>query len=465
MPVSRPERVLTPDRSAVHRFGYELRQWRKARGLSLAKLAKLMLVSEDLLQKVETGDRRPKRPLAEDADRVLGAKGALIRLYEDVEREERAARNTATDADKSLVGIRQGATGLTVPNDQEMLTVWVTTLTGEQLPVMIDRRAMLAGMAAMPVTGLLGGTAKPRVPAPLHEGALNDILHSSTNLWVALAAQDNVLGPQAVVGAALQQVAMLQDLSRGAKGRAREKVLGKQASYAELCSWLVDDIGDRNAGLYWIDRALDWAYEGNDSSLIGYILARKAQRAIEDGTTAAAVGLGRAAQREDGGHIRLRAGAAVFEAQGHAALGDELAFERAISRSRELLANLGAPSAGEMAAWCTSGYITMYEAAGRMHLHQPAKAAEVYAAGLADWPDDMRRDEGLYYGRLAEAHAAASHPEQAADAGRTALEIANQTGSARILAELAPLPEALNPWRDSESVRSLLTELHHGKAA
>lgn len=79
--MSRPERDLYPDRSALDRFGYELRRWRKARGLSQDRLGTLVHVSGDLIYRIELGQRRPARDLAHRCDQALDTGEALLRLW------------------------------------------------------------------------------------------------------------------------------------------------------------------------------------------------------------------------------------------------------------------------------------------------------------------------------------------------------------------------------------------------
>ncbi len=66
----------------MHRFGYELRKWRKARGLSQERAGALVHVSGALLQRIEIGERRPLRDLAIRCDETLNAGGALVEAWD-----------------------------------------------------------------------------------------------------------------------------------------------------------------------------------------------------------------------------------------------------------------------------------------------------------------------------------------------------------------------------------------------
>lgn len=431
--MARPEVELDPERSALHRFGFELRAWRKARGLTQAVLGSRIHVSDDLVRLIETGQRRPSHDLAERCDEVLDACGLFVRLWESAETErqtDKAAGETDNQAGTAAGSLARDATsGIIVP---------------------VDRRTFLSVSAAVPAFGL----SAAHTPVVLDGGGVTDVLTAMAKLRRALSAQDNVLGAGAVLPAALHEVGILEALGRRCAGQDRERVTGLSAAYAEFIGWLTDDLGDRDGGQYWTDRALQWAHEADDEVMVGYVLMRKAQRAVADGDPAAAVALARSAGRH-AASPRIEASALQHEAQGHAAEGDEAAFRAAIDTAHTLIASATSAVEGERATWCTPGYVLVGEADGWARLHQPARAASLYEQALATWPGAFRRDEAVYLGRLARAYAEAGEPERSVKIGDRALALAGGTGSARALGELKPLPTALAKWRSNPSIREL----------
>lgn len=430
--MARQEVELDPERSALHRFGFELRAWRKARGLTQAALGSRIHVSDDLVRLVETGQRRPSHDLAERCDAVLDACGLFVRLWESVETERQTdkAAGETDNLTRAAVGdlARDVTSGIIVP---------------------VDRRTFLS-VTAVPAFGL----SAAHTPVVLDGGGVTDVLTAMAKLRRALSAQDNVLGAGAVLPAALHQVGILEALGRRCAGQDRERVTGLSAAYAEFIGWLTDDLGDRDAGQYWTDRALQWAHEADDEVMVGYVLMRKAQRAVADGDPTAAVALARSAGRH-AASPRIEASALQHQAQGHAAEGNEAAFRAAIDTAHALIAGASSAADGERATWCTPGYVVVGEADGWARLHQPARAAAVYEQALATWPGAFRRDEAVYLGRLARAYAEAGEPERSARAGERALALAGGTGSARALGELKPLPIALAKWRSTPLIREL----------
>jgi len=72
---------LTPYTSARHFFGAELRHQRLRARLSMNQLAQRILVSPDLLAKVERAQRFPSADLVTRCDHELDADGYLVRLH------------------------------------------------------------------------------------------------------------------------------------------------------------------------------------------------------------------------------------------------------------------------------------------------------------------------------------------------------------------------------------------------
>jgi len=89
--MGRKRRVLTPERSAVHRWGADLRARRDERGLSLAGLGRLARYDASYLGRLERGDQFATLPVAQACDRVLGAGGELVRSWQAADRERRHA--------------------------------------------------------------------------------------------------------------------------------------------------------------------------------------------------------------------------------------------------------------------------------------------------------------------------------------------------------------------------------------
>lgn len=72
---------LTPELSAVHRFGALLRRLRIEAGFSQPELSARLYISKSTLSRAETGVRLLGRDLAEARDELLGAAGTLLAAW------------------------------------------------------------------------------------------------------------------------------------------------------------------------------------------------------------------------------------------------------------------------------------------------------------------------------------------------------------------------------------------------
>ncbi|WP_424891251.1 helix-turn-helix domain-containing protein [Streptomyces sp. XH2] len=79
--MARPPRKLTPDRSARHLFGADLRHRREAAGMTLEKLAEVVCYSRSHLARIETAEHVPPPDLPGRLDEVFGTGEHFARLY------------------------------------------------------------------------------------------------------------------------------------------------------------------------------------------------------------------------------------------------------------------------------------------------------------------------------------------------------------------------------------------------
>jgi len=94
--MGRPPRALTPEASAWDLFGFELRRWRMARGLTQRELAMLIWHSQEFVSKVEKAERWATFFMATRCDAVLRTGGALAELWPAVELQRLASDRRRT---------------------------------------------------------------------------------------------------------------------------------------------------------------------------------------------------------------------------------------------------------------------------------------------------------------------------------------------------------------------------------
>jgi len=93
-------KTLEPTTSPLHFFGSEVRRLRQHLEMSQAELGRKLLHSKDLVGKIEAAQRVPSRDFVNRCDEILGAEGALRRMWPMLERERhlRASKEPARPA-------------------------------------------------------------------------------------------------------------------------------------------------------------------------------------------------------------------------------------------------------------------------------------------------------------------------------------------------------------------------------
>lgn len=152
---------LTPYASARHFLGAELRRWRHTRQLSVAELARQVYVSRELLQKVETAQRRASADLIRACDRALDTGGTLGRLLDFVTHTEQtlAAVPQPTPPQNILIKIIAELVAAEPPNTQPaavghqgLAKVYPLTGRRQRMAVVLDPLGRGGNAAQLTVT-------------------------------------------------------------------------------------------------------------------------------------------------------------------------------------------------------------------------------------------------------------------------------------------------------------------------
>ncbi|MFH8259768.1 helix-turn-helix transcriptional regulator [Streptomyces roseolus] len=72
-----------PGKAVLATVGRQLKTWREAKGLSAAELGERTGYGEDMIRKLERGDRIPRPEFLDKADEVLGANGLVAEMKQD----------------------------------------------------------------------------------------------------------------------------------------------------------------------------------------------------------------------------------------------------------------------------------------------------------------------------------------------------------------------------------------------
>ncbi|HEY2056973.1 MAG TPA: helix-turn-helix transcriptional regulator [Amycolatopsis sp.] len=406
-------------------FGETLRRIREEKGISQARLAKEITYSTGYLSKIENGLKAPTADIAKRCDSVLGTGGVLSVLVRPVV----AAPDEAVDGDP----------------DEE---VWVVVMDGarEHRFHQIPRRQAAAGFGLSPGFAL-SGNARTEVDELTLDG-----LQASFGHYRRLGTMS---GPAMVLVQVVSHLNVLRTLAAGDHpAHIRARLLLQASRAAEYAGWMSQETGDEQAALWWTRRAVRYATAGGDEHLASYAHVRQAEIALYRQDPLTTIALAARAQHDRAAGPRILGLAARCEAQGHALAGDHGAFERALDRAGELLAERE-PGPSPLGSSSVSDEIALARGWSLVDLGRPAEAAEVLDRHVPGMAVDARRARARFGARRVLAHAAAGELDQACALARDVLEDAAHVDSATIRTDLRQLARVTARWHAHPAVREL----------
>jgi tetratricopeptide (TPR) repeat protein len=266
--------------------------------------------------------------------------------------------------------------------------------------------------------------------------------------------------PAVVLPMVVAQFCVLRGLATAAGGR-RDRILLLAARHAEFVGWLAQECDDARAALWWTDRAVEMAEATGDREMAANALVRRAVIASYRDDAPQTIALARRAQ--DCGMVspRIRALAALQEAQGHALAGDRASCERSLDQGTELMRAADAEAPGELTlgpthtpdfaeairGWC-------YHDLGRS-----SAAAEILDPQLARIPRSSGRTFARFGARLALSQAAAGDVESACRLASDVVDAAVAVDSATVRTDLGRLVRTLARWSNKPAVCEVRVQL------
>lgn len=328
----------------------------------------------------------------------------------------------------------------------DTIVVPARTADGEVVFVSVSRRLFLQGVGSAAVgIATSAGLEMPNSSIPMSTSVSLDAspIEHFRQMRQVLIDSDNMFGPRQVIPTVREQVNLMQRLRHGTRGADQRDLMLMQTQFAEFCSWLYQDAGDHQAAQYWTDRALEWSYIARDHELTVFILARKAQLAGDMRQGNEAVDVAEAALSMAPAGSRLAAVAATFAAHGYSLDGNRDETMRAYDQARSLLHAVEPTRPTLWGGWLDEPYIAVHQAHSLSVLGDYPAAANGFQTAIDALPPSYKRDRGVYLARSAVANAGGHEAERAASLGLSALTVATETGSERIMKELVYLRDIL----------------------
>ncbi|ABD12059.1 hypothetical protein Francci3_2698 [Frankia casuarinae] len=329
-------------------------------------------------------------------------------------------------------------------------------------------------MASAGETGFLDGDEQERLRRAVSRPSRVDgrVVASLAAILAEQRATEDLIGSARLLVPVMAQLGEVERLIGEASGQVRGPLVEIGAQWAEFAGWLHISTGRWAAARGWLDRAAEWAFEVDATTLHATTISFKGHLAFHLGQLDAAVGLSRAASRDERVWVGQRAYDAHQEARAHALAGRRRPAVEALARGADLAA--AAAADGEAApAWIyyytpefyalERGWVCRY--LGR---DDPASNEEAIAcltrglAGLGDARTSGWAAEFLCH--LAAAYLQADSPDLAGTAGIEAATIIAATGSVRLLPRLRRLHADLAArWPTSPTTADLGEALRLGR--
>lgn len=452
-------------------FGMALRQLRTEAGLSLRALGQAAHYDFSRISRAERGEHLIDSRYVPALDAVLGT-GGLLGLLRSLAPDEPAAGPGPAVAPAGLMTLPAGRLDT---DDGDSVTLQLRTPDGRTVRVSLSRRdlgKLLGGgaMRAILPAGVADPDAAERVSRLLRHPRRIDpkVLGYFHTLLAEHFTADKMLGPRQLLGPVLAQIQVLDELRRHTRPGTSEATLRLLAQYAEFVGWLHQDAGDTTAAMWWSDRASQCAQAVGDYQMVAYLMIRRSNIALADDDPVNVVDLAAAARKVPGAvSPKLHALAAQQEARGWALHHDADTFQDRLDLAAELLrAHPGDVDADAPVYLHYYDLSTLDEqsASGYRACGHADTAVAILERQIRATPEHLHRDQGHQLAKLANTVLATADPdpERAADLGLRCVNIARDTGSARIAGELASLDRSLmRRWRNLPAT----VELHEALAA
>ncbi|WP_318533336.1 helix-turn-helix domain-containing protein [Actinoalloteichus hymeniacidonis] len=407
-------------------FALALRRTRESAGASLSALARKAGYHPSTLSKIENGQRDASRDLAEDLDTALKAQGALLKVWH-------AARST-TDTDVSLI--------------------WVLIPTSEGVsPMALSRRDLVAAILAA-----AGGAAMAAPPSALATttNPSPETILGMRRLLEEFWRLGRITDPATLIPSLTGQISTIGTFAPNATGSVRTDLFGLGARFAEYLAYMFEEIDDRSAARYWIDRGEQMARAAADVEMAAYMWVRRSRVLASDRSTAEAIA---AAQRARSASVgpSLRTVSLLREAEGLAQRGEDTRAHRALDAAAEFHI-VADPAEGTWCSRTVPGVVEVVRARVLVDLGRPGDAAEVLDGQLPMIPATSRRQRMRYGLLLALARSREGEHEEAIRLTRVALDEGMGVRSAEARALAVELRESL-AWSDASGARALRRDL------
>lgn len=429
-------------------FGSLLKHWRKRAGMSQARLAAELGYHNSVISRWETGARQPPLDQIRRIDAVLATGGRLAEQFGAAVGRDGAPGELPGRPTGPLLSWEPSDWPIRLPHHD--IACPLPEPHGCTIPPADQAAAMYAAFTADPAEHTDGGT--------IHVLTAQLAVHSR------LTEEQGPAGIHASVEATLHMIVAALRPATGPNARA---LLHLAAGYAGLAGQLRTFRGQHAAAMALFGKGLQWATLCDDVALRASLMCDMSSLARLEHDGASAVTYAQALPAIGPGRVWISALSHLYQARGHAILGDLRETTRNVAHARDQLRRLS-PQDEDEPSWIAGvrGKILIEAGIGAALRDVAAATADrgiAHAAktatehSLASVPAHMRPATVLLALRLADCYACVGQPEAAAATATPVLAEAMATPMATVGHELRGLRRRLAArWPNLTSLADLL---------
>lgn len=344
-------------------FGFELRQRRRAKGLSLRQLSRLAHLDFTYLSRVENNLRQPSESMASAVDIALEADGVLIAIAQ-VQRVAAGPRAVVFDPVRRREFVTTG------------IATAVASLSGVQ-----DSTKRVGRVGVADVERLDRAVARLRTLGHQHGGAI---------LW------------EAATGVAREGYYLLE---QGKYTDEVEAMLLAATGRAQMCAgWLAFDTGQQDAARSSYNEALSLARQTGSISVEVHALVNLAHQSLFMEMPRQALRYAEAAQRvacSHSPHGKMSVVPYVRQATAFAIEGDRAGSAKAMAEARNRFDAVSSDEEDSWVGFISPGELDNIEAAAAMKLGDNRRAEALWMRAIPQHGPTYLRNRAISWIRLA----------------------------------------------------------------
>jgi hypothetical protein len=440
---------------------------------------------DELIARIRTNPGKSQLSLAEDVARVSedsrvtreyvsrwenrkriptpywrGHLGQVLGIPRDVLDRAAAVARTRRASDQRSTASPMGAVMATIPSGGSSRTLEETLDLWDEV---MRRRNFLGGAGAFATTTLLsgGGSAAAVDLPPVSDRP--ELFETCARLTASYRQMDNLLGPSAVYGQAVDHHRRMVAWLRQARTASDRQRFGELATDSgDLLAWLCCDLEQYDESLVLYRQAAEVARELGDVSRQAYLVGRMSRTLELSGQHDQALALAEGAERVAGTAATpvVRSWLATRRAAAHAEQGNERTCRVDLERASGLLDQAAdEPREDYIAHW---GKARLHRTSGSVLLKLGERKAVAVGEGrraidqaIDMWPQTAVRDSAGLLTIAASARLAHGDISETARLTGRAFGVASRTGSPRLIRDIADLRTRLRPYRHMRIVREL----------